>query len=202
MHDGTARLRTLALVLVTVLQGCSDREARVDSSEPPSASILPMTLHGMPLVAITTGEPAKAIIRELHGQDVAPSNSHVGHYQGGGAEATLYVSHFAQAAVADSLIARMSRSIGRGTRAFAHHTRFAVDSVQVHAVLGHGQAHFFYAQGADVTWLGIDRRMARVGLAQILGSDRLPASVVVGGIDMLPPPDSLYRRQGLRSARR
>lgn len=204
MHHGTARLRTLALALITVLQGCSDREARVDSPEAPSASILPMTLHGMPLVAITTGEAAKTMLRRLHGRDVAPASSHVGHYEGGGAQATLYISHFTDAAAADSMVKRMSRSLGSGNRAFAHHKRLPVDGVQVHAVLGRGQSHFFFARDGDVAWLGVDGRMARVVLAHLLDieADRLPSGVVLDGVDILPPADSLYRRQGLRSATR
>lgn len=192
----------VALALAAAPAACSNRQPSPEPSEALTASLLPMAIHGMPLVTVTTGADAEALIRRLHGKDVAPIESYVGQYAGGGAEATLYVSRFKGAALADSVLARMDRSIGAGNRTFAHHTRFEVDGVEVHGVLGQGQVHLFFARGPDVTWLGIDRGMARVGLADLLGvdPDEVPGGIVLGGVEILPPPDSLYRRGRSRSA--
>lgn len=196
-----ALARGLACLTVGVLTagvlGCSAPDPLPEARALESSGLLPMAIHEMPLVAVRVGTDAEAFIDDLHGGGVAPLSSYVGRYQGGGARATLYVSRVAEPSVADSLVARMSRSIGRGTRMFAHHTSFRVQDVDVHVVLGEGQIHFFYARGPVVTWLAIDRAMARVGLADLLGLDmtRVPSGVVVGGVDVLPPPDSLYHRQ-------
>lgn len=186
----------VALALAAAPAACSNRQPSPEPSEAPAASLLPMSIHGMPLLTVTMGSEAEALIRRLHGKDVAPVESYVGRYAGGGAEATLYVSRFPEAVLADSVLARMDSSIGAGNRTFAHHTRFEVDDLEVHGALGQGQVHFFFARGPDVAWLGIDRSMARVGLADLLGvrADDVPAGIVLGGGEILPYPDSLYRR--------
>lgn len=207
--EGTAlyarRLRASAVLAgaTIVLAACSRPESDLAVVGDSTSQPLPMAIHGMPLVAVTTGPDAEALIQRLHGRDVAPLASYVGRYEGGGADATLYVSRLGDSLAADSLVERMSEAIGRGNRSFAHHTRFTMDELTIHVVLGQGQTHFFFARGPDVRWLAIDRGMARVGLADLLGvrPDRVPSSVVVGGINVVPPPDSLYHR-GLPPARK
>jgi hypothetical protein len=185
----------LLLALPSGLAACSDPEPTLD--EPAVDPPLPMMIHGMPVVEVTVGEEANRLIGRLHGQDVAPLNSYVGEYRGGGAAATLYVSRMADSTVADLVVRRTAEAIGSGSQEFAHHTRFRIDDLVVHAVLGEGQAHFFYAWGSDVTWLGVDLTMARVSLAALLGLEarHLPNDVVLHGVDLLPQPDSLYRRR-------
>lgn len=186
----------MVLLFVVTPLSCSRSGPSSEVPENPPSGLLPMSLHGMPLVAVTTGDDAESLIRRLHGEDVAPMASAVGRYEGGGAQAMLYVSRFSHPAESDSILGAMDRSIGTGTRSFAHHTRINVDGVAVHAVLGQGQTHFFFARGAVVTWLAVDRAMARVALADLLGvaPERVPTGIVIDGVDLLPPPDSLYRR--------
>lgn len=62
----------------------------------------------------------------------------------------------------------MSRAIGGESNGFGHHESFRVDGKQVEFVVGQGQVHFFFARGTDVYWLGIDARLARGALAQLL----------------------------------
>lgn len=179
--------------------GCSggvQQEASEDSAAP---TLLPMALHGMPVTAVATGADAEAVIRRLHGKDVASQASYMAQYEGGGATATLYVSRFESPAVANSITTDMSAALGGGNPTFAHHERFDVEGIPVHAVVGQGQAHFFFARGTDVVWLAVDYDMARIALADLLGvaMSGVPNGLVVGGIDILPPPDSLYPRPGV-----
>jgi hypothetical protein len=189
-HRVTTRASAvLALALSIGLAACSDPEPVPEpvpeplTSAPASASPLPMTIDGIPLVGVTAGADAERFIGRLHGEDVAPLNSYVGQYQGGGAAATLYLSQFPDSATADSLTTLMSDGIGTGSQVFAHHTSFVIDDVVVHSVLGQGQTHFFFASGPDVTWLGIDSGQARAGLADLLGvpTDALPESYIAEG---------------------
>lgn len=187
----------MALVPV-LLAGCSRAEAgsEVSAGDLPSVSPLPMVIHGMPLVGVIAGDQAETLAASLHGRPVTSAESYVGRYEGGGAEATLYLTRVAEKSLADSLVDRMAGAIGTGTPRFGHHTVFQAGDVEVHAVLGRGQEHFFYARDRDVAWLATDRGMARAALADLLGlgMDRLPARIVLDGIDVLPPPDSLYPR--------
>lgn len=205
------RLVTAVVVeigLAFALVGCGGTSAREprepDTPEADAGPRLPMAIHEMSLVEVTEGPEAQAILRRLHGEEVAPRASYVGRYAGGGSEAVLYLSRFEAPAVADSLVARMSDAIGLGDAEFAHHASFDVGGGPVHAVLGRGQVHFFYARGPDVTWLSIDRTAARLGLAELLRTkeDRLPTGVVVGGVNVLPPPDRLYHGWSANDERR
>ena len=185
----TRAFAVLALALSIGLAACSDSEPEPEpvtepvTSVPASASPLPMTIDGIPLVGVTAGADAERFIGRLHGEDVAPLNSYVGQYEGGGVAATLYLSQFPDSETADSLTNLMRDGIASGNPVFAHHTSFVIDDLVVHSVLGQGQTHFFFASGPDVTWLGIDSGVARAGLADLLGvpTDALPESFIAEG---------------------
>lgn len=192
-------IRVLTLAFLIGAVGCSDGETKEVPADTAEPTLLPMALHGMPVTAVATGPDAEALIRRLHGKDVASQASYMAQYEGGGATATLYVSRFGSPALAHSIAADMSEALGVDNRTFAHHEQFDVDAILVHAVVGQGQAHFFFARGPDVVWLAVDYDMARIALADLLGVSmtRVPDGLIVGGIDILPPPDSLYPRPGL-----
>lgn len=206
-RSGALPLRQLAaLALTAAVAACSDPDAgrppdrgSAGATPPP---VLPMKIHEMPLVEVTVGPEARGLIGRLHRADVAPATSYVGRYRGGGWEAVLYVSRFSAAGQADSLVLEMDRAIRAesGESPFAHHARFPVADMMVHTVHDRRRAHFFFARGSEVLWLGIDRRMARVGLSELLEVEReqLPAQVRVGGVDVLPPSDLRYRRGNRR----
>lgn len=139
-------------------------------------SPLPDAIHGLDLVSSEMGDDAAATITGLHQQDVGEAESFVGRYEGGGFTATLYVSRFASADDATRQLATMAEAIGSSASGFGHHRSFAVSGTDVHSVFGHGQIHFFYVAGSDLTWLGVHPMLARQSLAELLGvsADSIP----------------------------
>lgn len=169
------RTGTAVPLLVLVLLGCTDPDPTPDQipDQARGHSPLPMALHGMPLVSMTMGDDADVVLARLHGGETATLESYVGRYAGAGAEATLYRSRVPSGAAADSLVRRMADSIGPGTREFAHHTRFPVGEVVVHAALGPSQKHFFWARKRSVSWLAIDHGMWLYQIARNVARNRL-----------------------------
>lgn len=142
---------------------------------------VPQKIHGMELIREISGKAAAGMIARLHGKDVAPAESRIGHYGAEPPHATLYISRFESEEQAQSLLVDMSLRIGEGSSGFGHHEHFDVKAKEIHLVLGQGQSHYFYAEGAHVFWLGIDPRMARAGLAELLEVD----------VDKVPTLESL-----------
>lgn len=191
-------IRAVCVALFLGAAGCSASGPEETQSEAAAPAPFPMSLHGMPVTSVATGTDAETAIRRLHGGDVASQASYLAQYEGGGATATLYLSRFDSPTHAASIATDMSLALGPDNPVFAHHERFDVDTVSVHAVVGQGQAHFFFARGPDVIWLAVDYDMARIALADLLDvpMSLVPGGLVVGGIDILPSPDSLYPRPG------
>jgi hypothetical protein len=162
---GFTELRTLRRVFVVLLGmaifdiGCSKEQ---------TASPLPEELHGLKLMNQFSGQEAAARIARLHGKDVAPEESYIGHYGTGPGHAMLYVSGFEFEEQANALLAAMSLRIGDGSSGFGHHKQFEVDGREIHMVLGQGQVHYFFARGRYVYWLGVAPGMAQIALAELL----------------------------------
>jgi len=163
------------LISVTLAFACS--------TKPETASPLPPEIEGMKLANEVTGEMAAAMIARLHGKDVAPTESYIGHYGTGSRHAMLYVSRFESEEQARSLLKVMSLRIGKGSSGFGHHRQIEVTGREIHLVLGQGQVHYFFAKGRSLYWLGIDPRLARAGLAQLLEVD----------VDKVPTVKSILR---------
>jgi len=64
-------------------------------------------------VAAVTGPEASDMLRQMHGEDVAPVDSYVGRYRSATGRATLYISRFSSAEKADTLLEEVSDSSGR-----------------------------------------------------------------------------------------
>ncbi|MFQ6673486.1 MAG: hypothetical protein ACE5GH_01720, partial [Fidelibacterota bacterium] len=150
----TSRLNYVvaAIIILSFGQGCSKEESRTP---------LPQAIHGMSLERQLTGAEAKARIGRLHGKEVAPVASYVGHYGAGPDHAMLYLSKFASEMKAQDMLRKMSESIGEGSSGFGHHTKFAVKNRDIHLVLGQGQVHYFFPRGKYLYWLAINTGMAR-----------------------------------------
>jgi hypothetical protein len=157
----------IALLTSATLWACSGQ-----TSEAPTADVdagpLPLMIQGMLRVDVMAGQVAADMLGRMHGEEVAPTESYVGRYGSGTGSATLYMSRFARAETADSLLNEMSEKIGEGADGFEHHQRFEEAGREIHMVLGQGQVHFFFARGEELIWLGIDPDLARPGLAEIL----------------------------------
>ncbi|MEJ2637254.1 MAG: hypothetical protein P8184_18455 [Calditrichia bacterium] len=158
------RRKTLLLAGILLLGwGCSE-----DSLQ----RFIPRTLAGLPLRETVTGGNAVSMIAEMHGKPVAPKESAVAHYgEKSGTTATLYLSRYATAAAARSMLAEMSERIGGGGSVFRHHRKFEVNGRPVEMVLGLGQVHFFFAKDRILCWLAADVRHAAPALAQLLEAE-------------------------------
>lgn len=150
------------LLLAVLAAGCAGEAADGD------ASPLPASIHGMALVESLSGSEATEILSELHGADIVPAENHIGHYGSEQVGAVLYVSRFAGAAAADSFLVAMAGRIDAGSTGFGHHASFDAAEHQVHMVVGHGQVHYFFAEGRDLVWLAVDPPIARPALAELL----------------------------------
>jgi hypothetical protein len=93
----------------------------------------------------------------------------VGFYASGDDRAVLYLSRFPDADTARAQLASMAAMIGRGRSGFGHHAETEIGGTVVHAVLGQGRAHFFFARDREVVWLAADPAVARPALAELLG---------------------------------
>lgn len=178
--------RTLLLsALPVALAACSPPEAAPDSAVP-----LPEEIQGMRRVRVTEGAEAQAMIRKLHGKEVAPLAGYVGHYGEGPTHAMYYTSLFDDEAAANESLETMSSKIGEGSGGFSHHLTMDVAGRPVHLVLGQGRVHFFFVDGTRLSWLAIDPPMARGGLAQVLGVEMtaVPSIVRAGAIGAPIPP--------------
>lgn len=151
------------------------------SGHPEGDTPLPQSVQGLELVAVTSGAAAEAALERLHGKDVAPTESHIGHYGTGVLRAVLYVSRFDDRRRADAQLGAMSERIGAGSSGFGHHRRFSVSDRDVRSLLGQGQVHFLFVTRNDLVWLAVAPPLARAALAELL---EVP-------VDAVPPMDSL-----------
>ncbi len=179
------RVMTAAVASVGLLAvGCAGEAPPHRASGP-----LPARLHGLALAESRSGEDAAAAIGRLHDRNVAPPESHIGFYGEEPTQLALYKSLFASAEAAQTQLEAMSTSIGAGSSGYGHHTQFEVGETDVHAVFGHGQAHYFYAHGRELVWLAAPPAMARVVLAEVLGvrTARIPELLSGPPVPGTPP---------------
>ncbi|MFV1988498.1 MAG: hypothetical protein ACC682_14550 [Gemmatimonadota bacterium] len=181
----TSLLLSTLVVAVALVAACSPPEAARDSDFP-----LPAEIQGMRRVRVVEGAEAQAMIGKLHGKDIAPLASYVGHYGEGPTHTMLYTSRFEDAAAARETLEDMSLEIGEGSSGFSHHMTMDVAGTLVHLVLGQGKIHFFFADDANLSWLAIEPSMAGGGLAKLLGAEPTAVRAIVraGAIDGLSPP--------------
>jgi hypothetical protein len=158
-------LITCLLVALPLAIGCGggDRPAAGDSPLPPA-------IHGLPLVEQHEGREAAEILGEMHEQDVAPSESYIGHYGTDAMGAVVYISRFGSPAEADSQQVAMATGIRRadGASGYGHHSRFRVTGKRVDMVFGFGQIHYFYAEDERLMWVGAHPAIARAALAELM----------------------------------
>jgi hypothetical protein len=176
----------LPSIVVALSAACSPPEAASDSAFP-----LPEEIQGMQRVRVVEGADAKAMIGKLHGKDLAPLASYVGHYGEGPTHTMLYTSRFEDAAAANEALDDMSSEIGEGSSGFSHHMTMDVAGRLVHLVLGQeGKVHFVFVDDDRLSWLAIEPSMARGGLAKVLGVEptAVPSIVRAGAIDGAVPP--------------
>lgn len=155
------------------------------SAPPPARDTppLPPALGSLTLVARTAGEDARDLIAHLHPGPLAAGESEIGFYASAEDRAVLFVSRFGSADTAAAQLAMMARLIDLGRGGFGHHAEAAVGGVTLHATLGQGRVHYFFARNGDVVWLAADTPVARAAVAGLLDvpEDSLPGPPDAGG---------------------
>ncbi len=149
-------------VLTLLVAGCGGNEGD-------AALFLPEQIHGLPLIESQSGGDAAQAIGSLHEESVAPTESYIGTYGPEDLRMVLYVSRFGSADDARAQLAAMSERIGSGSSGYGHHTEYHIGGIEVHAVFGQGQIHYFYARDADLTWLATPPMLSRPVLGELLG---------------------------------
>jgi hypothetical protein len=144
--------------------GSPDQAAQTASDE-----VLPASLAGLDMVAWIDGDPAKAQTEQLHGKGLGQGfdEAWIARY-GDGAESTLWVSRSASADDAETLMDRMTVSIEKGTSPFTNLTIEEVDEVEVVALDGMGQKHYYFRVANDLYWLGIEPALGQQGLEELV----------------------------------
>ena len=150
----------LLLILLLSIVGSSD-ESR-------DSSMLPDRIHGIALGKSTTGEEAAEMIARLHAKSVAPMATEIGYYGAFDPPLVIYVSRFASAEEARDQVDLMAETLGSGSQGFGHHLEERVADIDVHFVVGHGQAHYFFVDQDKVLWLAAPANVARRALLELL----------------------------------
>ena len=142
--------------------------AGIFSCAPKQTALLPTNLKGLRLQSTVRGQAAEAMINRLHNKEVTSKDNYIGHYQGQGAKAVLYVSEFQSQQEAEALLVSMRDRIKTTAKVFGHFRRMSARGLTVYSVLGLGQVHYFYRQGHVLIWLAVDPAVAREAFEAVL----------------------------------
>jgi hypothetical protein len=157
--------RLIPLVLLALLLACTGGSGDGEGTD----ALLPDRIHGTDLVESLSGEEAAGMIARLHGKGVAPVESEIGFYGAFRPPLTLYVSVFASAEEARDQMSLMVEAIGQGSSGFTDPRSERVEGVDVEFVVGHGQAHYYFAEGDRLLWLAAPAEIVRPALLDLLG---------------------------------
>jgi hypothetical protein len=162
--------RRAGIAAFILLAGCAVAPAREASVD------LPDRLDGLRLVERVSGTQARQLIARLHPGPLAPADSRVGFYQVGALRAVLYVSRFPTGEAAEEQLGRMAAVMVHGRGGFGNHIETDIGGTVVHAVVGQGRTHYFYARNGDVVWLAADPGVAEMALATLFNSGMEPVT--------------------------
>ncbi len=151
-----AILGTLAVVLFLYV-GKGDKDP-----------FLPVKLGEMKLARHLGGEAAQGMIDHLHGKAVTPLESFIGFYEDNGAQATLYVSVYANASEATDVDRKMGQRIRTGNPVFRDIKDISVAGQAISECIGMGQIHYFFSRDAVLYWIGVDPPVAQQTLESLL----------------------------------
>lgn len=129
---------------------------------------LPQSIAGMELVQAIEGDEAAAIIDRLHHGTVSTRANAIGEYEGGGRSATYYVSLYDDSGQAVQAMEDMAAVMSGGGHGFSHLMKRTADGEEFYMALGQGQAHYFFARGAELVWLAVDMEVAEGAVKEVL----------------------------------
>lgn len=111
---------------------------------------LPPRLADLPRARVLAGDQARRHLAQLHGRDVAPSDSIVAEYGGGGLR--VYMSRYSDAVAAQRELERMLAGLRRGGSPFSRPVADPVARGRWTSV-GLDAHHVLWASGRAVYWL-------------------------------------------------
>lgn len=132
------------------------------------ATSLPSTLGDLRLTKTILGDEAKAIINQMHGKGVTPTDNLIGTYQGTGGTATLYLSNYETREQSQQVLAKMVGGIKTGFTPFSNYERMIIENTEVSFSIGSGQSHYFFCSGKSLYWLTADPAVAVSTLRSLL----------------------------------
>ncbi|MEE8374515.1 MAG: hypothetical protein V3R87_12460 [Dehalococcoidia bacterium] len=140
-------LLALGLVLGMWLSFRADSEAPV--------SVAPAYLGNLALVEQTTGQEALSQMRTLHGTEIGVIDGYIARYEGGGDRVTVWVGQAEDPSAAQGLLELMTEKIAAGNPSFRDLEQMLVDGKGVYSVVGGGERHYYYRDGAIVIWVSV-----------------------------------------------
>ncbi len=118
--------------------------------EAPPSTPVPQQIAGLSLTRAVTGQNAVTELRRMHGKDVGIFGGWIAYYQN---RAIVWVGETPGEAQAYQLIDAMTRRIRAGSPEFTDLQQLRFGSQTVYGVVGQGQRHYYWQQGALTVWI-------------------------------------------------
>jgi hypothetical protein len=128
------------------------------------AENVPEIVANHPLVQVVTGQEAIDRIHQLHGKDFPMDGGVVAVY--GNQNAILWVSDAGSVPDAVDLTELMKDHIAAGNSPFIELGDFNLDGLNIYALDGMGQAHYYWQSGKLVLWLAADVSVAQQSIIE------------------------------------
>lgn len=135
------------------------------------AATVPGRIAGMPLREYLDGEQARTQVEQLHGKGLGAGLDEAWLAAYGDSEpATLWVSRSVRLEDAKALMDRMKTKIAGGGSPFTNPQTLTVQGIEVEALDGMGQKHYYFRVDKDLYWLAIAPRLGDVGLRELVAT--------------------------------
>jgi hypothetical protein len=130
---------------------------------------LPKNILQLHLNEEVTGKQAQEMVDKMHGKSVTPDETAVGMYQSSNGSAILYISHYNSETRTVEQFDKMAVLIRESSSSvFSHYREMSVEGKKVCLCLGLGQAHYFFLNGKDLLWLGVDPQIAQAAMHELV----------------------------------
>jgi hypothetical protein len=127
---------------------------------------VPTSLAGLPLSRQTTGQAALTEIEQLHRKAFPMVNGVVAHY--GEGRTTLWISSTWLPFMAARQVEVMTKRIAEGRSPFTPSGIDEVEGVNIYALTGMGQTHYYVQLDRRVIWLAVSPQLAEPSLAELI----------------------------------
>jgi hypothetical protein len=142
-------MRTILIVLLCInLQNCKNQKT------------LPENIMAYELVEKITGDEARAMVNQLHLQPVTNSTNEIGVYEREDKKATVYITHYKSAELAEIDLDKMVKKISPKNSVFINGGDINIKGVKAFRYFGMGQTHYVFNFQNMLIWLSIDTMRA------------------------------------------